>query len=144
MYIISSISDDGLTFENPIFQECFNTYLEFLNEEKTPEHQTFINHENPQISKLAIDVLTDKYEVSQNWEKHSIIVRKEEHQLKVAVMNTVYAFKLSKLTQLIHEHQNQIKEADNDDDRMILMKEMLQYQNVKKQLADKLGRIVLR
>ncbi len=144
VYIISSISDDGLTFENPTFQQCFNTYLEFLNEEKTPEHQTFINNENPQISKLAIDVLTDKYEVSQNWEKHSIIVRKEEHQLKVAVMNTVYAFKLSKLTQLIQEHQNQIKEADNDDDRMILMKEMIQYQNVKKQLADKLGRIILR
>ena len=71
-------------------------------------------------------------------------MEKEEDQLKVAVVNSVYAFKLSKLNQLIQVHQNQIKEADNDDDRMILMKEMLQYQNVKKQLADKLGRIVLR
>ena len=144
VYILSNIANDGLTFTHPLMMEVYNMYNEYLNQEVAPEHHTFTNHENQKISKLAIDILTEKYEISKNWERHRIMVKTEEDQLKIAVINTVYAFKLCKVNQLIQENQDQIKTADNDDDRIILMKELLHYQEVKKKLADKLGRIILR
>jgi len=144
VYILSNIANDGLSFTNPLLQEVFNMYNEFVSKEETPGHHVFTNHLNQEISKLAIDVLTEKYEVSKNWERHRIMVKTEEDQLKIAIMNTVYAFKLSKVNQLIQENQDQLKIADNDDDKVILLKELLHYQEVKRQLADKLGRIILR
>lgn len=144
LYIISSVSSDQVSFENELYNEVFSFYTDNLSNDKIPVHQDFINHESPEISKLAIDVLSEKHELSPNWEKHKIYTTTEEEQLKKAVINTVYAFKLSKLNKLILENQEKLKSTLPDEEQLSLLKQQLQYEQVKKQLADKLGRIILK
>ncbi len=143
-YIISNMITDELVFENETYQTIFNEYVVWMNEDKTPTHQDFISHQNPDINSIAIDVLSHKYQISENWERHSIFVNKEENQLNLAVLNTIYAFKLSKLNKITNQLQEEIKNAKTDDDSLILMSQLLGYQTAKKQLAAKLGRIILR
>lgn len=143
-YIISNMITDELVFENETYQTIFNEYVVCMNEDKTPTHQDFISHQNPDINSIAIDVLSHKYQISENWERHSIFVNKEENQLNLAVLNTIYAFKLSKLNKITNQLQEDIKNAKNDEDSLILLSQLLGYQSAKKQLAAKLGRIILR
>ncbi|MDF1673875.1 MAG: DNA primase [Vicingaceae bacterium] len=142
-FIISSISNDNIVFENAKYQEILSIYSEHLNEEKLPNHQDFVNHHNPAISKVVIDVLSDKYDLSPNWATHKIFVTTEEELLKKAVVNTLFAFKLSKLNKRITQNQDQLKTADSDK-QMELLKEQVNLQQLKKQLAEKLGRIILK
>ena len=143
-FIISNMITDELVFENETYQTIFNEYVVCMNEDKTPTHQDFISHQNPDINSIAIDVLSHKYQISENWERHSIFVNKEENQLNLAVLNTIYAFKLSKLNKITNQLQEDIKNAKNDEDSLILLSQLLGYQSAKKQLAAKLGRIILR
>ncbi|MBX2958843.1 MAG: DNA primase [Flavobacteriales bacterium] len=144
VYIISSIAEDQLVFDNPLYQQIVDEYTSFLNKEIIPSHQDFINHTNAEINSIAISILSNKYDISENWQKHSITVTKEEEQIKMAAVNTVFAFKLSKLNQLIEKLQNELKTCSNDEDMMIIVADLTRYQQVKKQLAAQLGRIILR
>lgn len=144
VYIISSIAEDQLVFDNPLYQQIVDEYTSFLNKEIIPTHQDFINHTNAEINSIAISILSNKYDISENWQKHSITVTKEEEQIKMAAVNTVFAFKLSKLNQLIEKLQNELKTCSNDEDMMIIVADLTRYQQVKKQLAAQLGRIILK
>ncbi|HRN40936.1 MAG TPA: DNA primase [Vicingus sp.] len=144
VYIISSIAEDQLVFDNPLYQQIVDEYTSFLNKEIIPTHQDFINHTNAEINSIAISILSNKYDISENWQKHSITVTKEEEQIKMAAVNTVFAFKLSKLNQLIEKLQNELKTCSNDEDMMIIVADLTRYQQVKKQLAAQLGRSILR
>mgnify|MGYP002073793042 CR=1 FL=1 len=144
VYIISSIAEDQLVFDNSLYQQIVDEYTSFLNKEIIPSHQDFINHTNAEVNAIAISILSNKYDISENWQKHSITVTKEEEQIKMAAVNTVFAFKLSKLNQLIEKLQNELKTCSNDEDMMIIVADLTRYQQVKKQLAAQLGRIILR
>jgi len=141
-FIINTISKDNIVFENNHYQEILSIYTEHLNEEKLPNHHDFVNHHNPEISKVVIDIFSEKYSLA-NWANHKIYVTKEEELLKKAVVNTMYAFKLSKLNKRIAENQENLKSASSEA-QIELLKEQLTLQQVKKQLAEKLGRIILK
>ncbi|MCO6501176.1 MAG: DNA primase [Vicingus serpentipes] len=143
-YIVVSIQNDGIKFDNPIYQEVLNYCVHQLNEGRVPLHNDFTQHENQQISQFAIDVFSSQHELSPNWSKHGVYPVTEEDLLSKAVFNTLYAFKLSKLTQSILENQEQLKTTTDIERYTELIKELLHLQKVKQQLADKLGRIILK
>lgn len=144
VYIVGGINNDGILFENESYQSVFNFYDEMLANEKLPSHQDFINHPHRLISQFAIDIFSAKHELSPNWEKHKIFTITEDKQLTVAVVNSLFAFQLSKLTQLILKNQDQLKTEKDSDKQMDLLKEQVNLQQIKKQLAAKLGRIILK
>jgi DNA primase len=143
VYIISSIAEDQLRFENKVYQAIFDEYVGMMNEEKVPTHQDFINHINPEINSLTISILTNKYDISENWLKHSITVTKEEDLIKMAVVNSVSAFKSSKVDKILYELKESLKTQEYED-QLITVAEISRYEMVKKQLAAQLGRIILR
>ncbi|MCB0402435.1 MAG: DNA primase [Flavobacteriales bacterium] len=144
LYITNLITQDGLSFENPHFQEIFNAYVEGLNQERIPGHQDFINHHDPELSAIAISVIAEQHQLSPNWENHKIYTVTEEQQLTRAVIDTVHAFKLSKVKKLIEENQHQLKTDTSEDRHLQLLQEQMQLLKVKQQLAGKLGRIILK
>lgn len=144
LYIITSINNDKISFEEETYQKAFNFYVEKLNNEKLPSHQDFINNPDKDISQLAINIFSNQYELSDNWQKHKIYTITEEKQLEKAVINTLYAFKLSKLTKLILKNQEQLKVEKSEEENLRLLQEQVNLQQIKKQIAAKLGRIILR
>lgn len=144
-YIVHSITNDEILFENPLFQQVFNLYAEKLNENNIPTQQEITQHQNEAISQLAIHFLAQKYELSENWKKmHKTHVNTEDEQLNIAIINPVNAFKLSKVEVLIHNTQEQLKTIEDDDEQMKLIEDLLRYQQIKALISDKLGRVVLR
>jgi DNA primase len=143
-YILSGVGSDGLQFDNQDYQLICDYYLERLNEESLPTHQDFTNHPNPVIGKIAIDIFSTQHEISPNWVKHKIYITTEDQQLKKAIINTVYGFKLSKVNLLILENQEQLKTESEESKSLELIKNQLHLQGVKKEIAAKLGRIIIK
>ena len=115
-----------------------------LDNEELPVHQDFINNPDPEISKFVIDIFTDEHELSPGWEDNKIVTTREDQQVSIAVVNSLYAFQLSKLTALIVKNQAKLKTETDSDIQMELLQEQVNLQQIKIQIANKLERIILR
>lgn len=144
VYVVDNINNDGITFDNEIYQKVFNYYNELLANDTLPTHQDFINHSDQAISQFAIDTFSIQYELSPNWGKHKIFPNTEEMKLSIAFPKTMLAFQLSKVTVLISKNQEQLKTEKSSDKLFALLEEQLSLQQIKKQLAAKLGRVILK
>jgi DNA primase len=140
-YIIINIQNDGVKFENPIYQEVVDYCIAQLNAGKIPSHSDFIQHENKSINQFAIDALSSQHELSPNWKNHGVYPQTEEELLQKGVIHTVDAFKLSKIKKLIRETSEQLKLDINQENFIELMKRLKKLKSVEVQLNAKLGRV---
>ncbi|MDR1592649.1 MAG: DNA primase [Prevotellaceae bacterium] len=60
-YILEELDRDGLSLHQPLFTEFVNIYREASVEPDFYASSYFKKHPNPTISKLAIDLMTDRY-----------------------------------------------------------------------------------
>jgi len=111
-FIVDDIRTDQLCFDHATCQVIFDAFAGHWAEKKLPSMTHFTDHEDEQVRRLAIDLMTTPYSLSKNWEqKHRIYVIEEEEDLKPRVLHAVYAFKLKKLEKMIRENQQKIREA---------------------------------
>ena len=82
--------------------------------------------------------------MSENWKNHGIFVKTEESQVKMAIFNSVFAFKATKVEYLLEEIGSQLKIEKDDIEQIRLMTEYKHLKGVQRQLSEKLGRIILK
>jgi DNA primase len=93
-YIIKEILNDELEFKNLVYKQIFEEYLEILNKGHQPDKSHFIYHSNEEISKLAADLLSPTYELSEFFRKKSgVHLETEEMKLKMLVPEAIIAYK---------------------------------------------------
>ena len=68
-YILSNIQDVIDDFSLPLHQKIIDEYAKLVKKSTTISAQYFTQHQDPVISKLAIDLSTSPYEYSENWEE---------------------------------------------------------------------------
>ena len=134
-FIVQSLEEDNLSFENPIYQAIYNEYQKELSNNNIPNEKHFLNSHDMELNQAIVNLIDFKYELH-NWEKHNIFVRKEEDLLNKAVEIVIHRFRLSNVQRRINELSLKTKEEYNDEDFIELMK----YQNIKKALTEILGR----
>ncbi len=144
-FIIDDLKVDDIKFSKPVYQLIFDECAEILDKEEVPTEKHFINHPDKNISKTAIDLLTSQYELSKNWEDVArVVVVTESGRLKDAVENSVLSFKAKKIEQLITENQQEIKEVQNDEDLLILLKKQQELKEISSTIYERLGRVITR
>lgn len=140
-YILHALLGDEIEFTTPAYQEIFMLYNTYLKDDKILPQQALIQHENDIIKNIAIDVLSAKYELN-DWSKHNIVVSTENEQLQLAVINSVHAFKLSKVKHLIKQTQEKLKNAD-ETEQLEIIQQIMRLEQIKAQLSNKLGIVIL-
>jgi len=143
VYIVSNVLDDNIIFEDNQFQISFDEYVNSLHQEQKVTYQDFVVHENEIVKKIALDVTETRYELA-NWESKNIIVNTEEMLLKLAILRAVDSFKLCKVEMILYKLKESTKFQEYGEDQIITMNEIKRYEMVRKQLAAKLGRTILR
>ena len=141
-FIVSDILRDEIEFRDPVYQKIFDEFVQFHEKGEIPEEKHFISFEDKDVSSAAVNLISEPYELSSNWEKHKIYVTTEKDILKNAVSSCILSFKARKVDNLILDIQDKIKESKDDDE----MKELLQMQlNLKKvsiEINHQLSRII--
>lgn len=134
---------DDILFDEPLFREVYMDYRHTSNLGEQVEAARYVGHEKEDWKRLAIDLLTEKHTLSANWkERHKIHVKRESDQLLDALEESVDILKERRVDRMIRDRQEQLKTAD-EFGVIALLKEIMQYTEVKKRLAKKTGRVVV-
>ena len=141
-FILEEISGE-IQFDHSVYGEILSEYMSFINKDELPNSNHFVQHSNPAISQVATDVMSSRYELSENWKKYGIYTSTEDVQLRLAVENAVYSLKVKKIEQLIKSTQDEMKSHEIEVQNQALEK-MSKLLLLKKMISKKLGRTVLR
>jgi DNA primase len=146
-YIRYDLERDDLTFFTPLFKAMLYEAVEKCGEEGFKASRYFLSHPDPNVSKLAANLLSDKYQLSKCHSKYRTL-EKEEDMLLQMVERDVYAFKDAYVLKQIKDVQQEIKDAHiegNEEKVLNLMKILTGLNEIKNFLSSKLGeRIVLK
>ncbi len=141
--ITHELQHDNIVLENLLYNSIYTVFLQQLDKDNVPDYTFFINHDNPAISALTVDLISSPYTLA-NWEQHSIYITMEEDILKKSVLNAIYALKSRRLEIMIHDIQKRLKENPEEDEMLTLMQTQHQLLEAKKTFNGLLGRIVLK
>ena len=140
-FIIEELKVDNINFENEQYQSLLDEISSHLKDDGKINLNYFTLHQNPSVSKLAIDLISKKHNLSENWkERHKILTGTEENKIRKTVESSIYGLKLKLLDTKLNNIQLQLKE--NPDDTQHFTKAYAKYLQIRKKIAAKLGRTI--
>jgi hypothetical protein len=146
-YIRSELERDDLTFYTPLFKSMMDEAADRCRSEGFIANRYFLAHPDPNVSRLAANLISEKYQLSKYHTKYREL-EQEEDKLDQLVIRELYAFKDAYVLSQIKEIQAQIKSMQNNEDMdqvFELMKKLTRLNEIKNILSKELGeRIILK
>lgn len=145
-FIRDDLERDDLSFYTPIFKQMLDEAANRCGEETFIAHRYFLSHPDPLVSRVAANLMSEKYQLSKYHFKFRE-VEQEEDKLDQLVVRDLFAFKEAYIMCQLKEKQEQLKQLSSADPEQIMtvMKEIAQLNEIKKVLSKELGeRIILK
>ncbi|MGZ3864014.1 MAG: DNA primase [Bacteroidia bacterium] len=137
-YVMQEMRADELSFIDPVYQMFLYEFMLQMQGGKIPSETYFTNHNNPNISSTAINLITTKDSLSDNWKgRHNIYISHETDNLKKTIDHDLFAYKEKRLQKLIREETEKLK-AQLSDEEMQAILSSIRHLNEQKKLANKL------
>ena len=149
-YIIDELAANDITFENPLYEKILQEYKAHLNDAGFTSETFFKFHPDSDISSFAIEMISEKYELSTIFSKQNVSenlkkdvkLPTDADRLPELVPQLIYELQLT----IVRERQTYIKyalqhaqENHNEQELMQLLKEDMELKNIEKQLCKLLG-----
>ncbi len=119
-FIIREIQNENLEFENLVYKKIFQEILSMLENGREISEKHFIFHEDAGIQSLAVDVFTQRYEISQIWRKKDTAVILPGDDLGTEVPKSLLAYKNAIVTRALHANQLLLNEANGKGDSLVI------------------------
>lgn len=141
-YMVEEMENDDLVPENSLFRKIFYEVKDNLDNENFDPWKHFVYHPDAEVSKLATDLLSEKFIESKRWTKAGAFTEKEEEILDYLVPRIVYEYKLRRIKLMLEEIERAIDMASKENNFDQIIEEQSKYMNLKrveKFLSEKLG-----
>ena len=147
--VLSDMQDLLHDFENPLYQKFVRTYHTAFATGKVLTQQDLLHHQDLDIQKLTVNMLSFPYNYSENW------VNRYEKPLESRVVLKVYfkkdmlssinRFKLKKIIKMYKKNQERLKNfpIDNMEEMMRILKVQQRLIDIRGKLAELLKTVVL-
>lgn len=146
-YIRYDLERDDLTFLTPVFKQMMEEAAEHCQQEGFIANRYFLAHPDQDISRLAANLISDKYQLSKIHTKYREL-EQEEDKLDSLIPRELYSLKDAYILHQIKNIQEEIKSAysqKNDDKVIELMMKQDHLNKIKSALCKELGeRIILK
>lgn len=141
--ICAEMRDNAIVLGNKACNEILNEFNRMLDEGTVPDHHHFLAFPDPEVTKLAVELISSKHTLSENWKTHNILVTSEEEQLERAVLSSLNAIKLRRVEAVIRDVRSTIEDSAEEDldDKLRHLQQLLTLRGV---LAKDIGAIILR
>jgi DNA primase len=139
--IIDDLKMDGFVFTNVVNKKIFDLFDQAIDEGRIPDDQFFVSHEDENIAQLAADLLSTPYKLDQ-WEKYGIFVKREEDMLRATVLSSLYRYKDLIVEERRKAIEEELKNATDVDDQLILLKQKKDLDDIRKQINKELGIVI--
>ena len=144
-YIQADLEQDSIQFQDPTHRKLLNEALLHLHDTNFCAERYFLTHPKPAISRLAADMLSERYRLSKSNEQAIV---KDEERLHELVPHLLIDFKLSILEEDMKQtiQQLNLPEVAKDPQRaMEVMKHYKKLTETLKEMAKRAGdRVILK
>ena len=140
-YVVSELKEDDLAFHNPLHRQMMNEAASHLHDTGFCAERYFLTHPNPDISKLSVELISNRYQLSKYHTKTQKILTDEERLVELVptlVINFKYAIVSEELKHMLQALQDPTLAANNErcDELMKRYNSLREVQNI---MAKRLG-----
>ena len=144
-YICADLKQDSLQFHNPTHRKLLDEAVTHLHDKDFCTERYFLAHPDPSISRMAADMLSDRYRLSKSNEQAIV---KDEERLHELIPHLLIDFKLAILEEDMKQTVQQLSlpEVAKDPQRaMEVMKHYKKLTETLKEMAKRAGdRVILK
>lgn len=149
-YVFSELENLSESMTHPSFQSIIDLYLQSLMEGVVPEIKQFTQNADRAVQTVAIDILTEPFEYSENWEgKLNSPLRtqkKPEENFATDSFLVVQHFKQKQLERLIQQNREKLQafiEVEDEKGVADCMAVHHRLVEVRKEINDIINRVIL-
>ena len=140
-YVVSELEMDEITFSTPLFAEVLQELKRHIGESGFTAERHFVNHANPTMSRLAADLIEEKYQLSKYHSKTQTVVS-DADRLNELMYYLMVDYKHSLVEMELKETQDLLRQPEvmADTDRCLeVMSRCKELMEIKQQMAKHLG-----
>lgn len=144
-YIMADLQQDEIEFQHPLYSQMAHEAVDKYESEGEHLERYFLSHPDPEISKTAVDMVSEKYQLSKIHTKFQK-VETEEERLAELVPRALFELKNAIVCMNIKKLRDEIKKAGKEKDTARiteLMSEITALNGVKAALAKQLGERII-
>jgi len=110
-----------------------------------PDHHHFLMHEDAELKRLAMEIVSSPYVLSENWNKmHEIYVKVPSENFVNDVKNSLNRFKIRKVMTMMTENLRELKTVEgNPEEESHFLRLHQQLTEWKQQLGKRMGTVVV-
>ena len=106
---------DGIEFKTPIYKKIIELYRSRLGQGEIPGQDYFKSHEDAEVKREAIDLITTRHELSVHWhERYQIFIQTEADDLAQTAFKSILRLKRRLVHRLMEEAKGKIKSAEQE------------------------------
>jgi DNA primase len=140
-YILTEI--DGIEFQTPIYSRILDIFKNQLRMGNIVGADYFVRHWDAAIQAETINLLANKYEISENWEnKYQIYIPLEKDMLSHAAFTNILRLKQRIVQDKIAANMKSFASAHTEAEQERVMRIHMQLKEIEKQIAGYLGNVV--
>ena len=140
-YVAAELEMDNITLTTPLFAEVLQELSQHIGEAGFTAERYFINHANPALSRLAVDLIEEKYQLSKYHSKTQTIVS-DADRLNELMYHLMVDYKHSLVEMELKETLDLLRQPDVMADAERCLEVMSRYKElmeIKQQMAKHLG-----
>jgi DNA primase len=145
-FFLQEMETDHLVPENPLYARVFHEFQEKWGTPGINIQMMLTNSQDPEVSRLAVDLLTPGHQISKIHEKGGAYVRSEDQIIRILAPEVLASYRSKKVKKMISAIDDQIHTLQGTaDDNLItgLLEDRRQLEELRKAYSKELRRIII-
>ena len=140
--IYLSLQEDEVELANPLFKELYNDLISYYNQNEEFNIEHYLMQLSSEHSAIVTDILMlEEKELLHNWEAKNIYVKSKNQNVSQYVSETIVSLREYLINKLIMDLMQTYSSEEEEDDLQELMTTINDYNKLKVNLTNKIGRI---
>jgi DNA primase len=140
-YILREIEE--LEFSTPLYNRIISMFRKELQQGRVIGGDFFLRHEDAEIQRVAIDLVSNRYRISEQWsEKFEIYIPQEKENLLDVAYSNVLRLKQRVVQEKIRHNMQALSSAGTVEEQDFLLQGIMQLKSIEKQIANILGNVI--
>lgn len=135
----------GIEFKHPVLKTMWEVICQQAKSNQAPPVNQFVKSSDPELQKMAVDLIADIYQLSPRWEEKYLIENPtEERRLPLLVEENVLRHKLQHIFRLLQENEERLMQTEDAHEQDKCLKVALKLEAIRKEIAGKLNIVILK
>lgn len=132
-YVIDEIEKDEIVFSVPDYKRIYDGYKNAYENGSPIDSKFFINNEDIELGRVAVDLITTRYRLSKIHEKGGVLVETEEMKLAELIPKAIIELKHRLVIHELRELEKSMQEAQNEGNEETFTSMLGRYMELKTQ-----------